>query len=257
MAVVARLTKRARVVAMAALVTCALPVATAQELLPLSDVLGPVVLTEVVDGDTVVVRSDLGPRTVRLIGIDSPEMNEGTPWLLAREALVRFASPGTPVWVEMGREVEDRYGRLLAYVYVEDPAGRWLVAGFRATQLNLAMVEAGWADTLTIPPNDDYAAMYAAAKALAASRTFGLWGGGPCGCPGRGCGWRGGRCGRCRDGWRLGVSRRSPLALRAGEPRHAQRHRRGVGLCLAGRGPGHDRLLPLGRGLALHVPPAV
>ena len=178
MAVVARLTKRARVVAMVALVTCALPVATAQDLRPLSDLLGPVVLNEVVDGDTVVVRSDLGPRTVRLIGIDSPEMNEGTPWLLAREALVRFASPGTPVWVEMGREVEDRYGRLLAYVYVEDPAGRWLVAGFRATQLNLAMVEAGWADTLTIPPNDDYAAMYAAAKALAASRTFGLWGGG-------------------------------------------------------------------------------
>src|SRR5690606_10273626 len=124
MAVVARLTKRARVVAMAALVTCALPVATAQELLPLSDVLGPVVLTEVVDGDTVVVRSDLGPRTVRLIGIDSPESSAGASWLMARETLVGIVPPGTPVWIEMGREVEDRYGRLLAYLYVEDTAGR-------------------------------------------------------------------------------------------------------------------------------------
>src|SRR5690606_21209139 len=100
MAVDARVTKRARVVAMAALVTCALPVATAPARLSRADVRGPVVLTEVVDGDTGVVRSDLGPRTVRLIGIDSPEISAGASWLMALETRVGIVPPGTPVWIE-------------------------------------------------------------------------------------------------------------------------------------------------------------
>lgn len=157
------------------LLACAVPV-FGQDMRPGGELLGPVVLVGVLDGDTVVLMSDLGPRTTRLIGVDAPEMQEGAAGLLAREGLVAIAAPGTTVWVEVGREAEDRYGRLLAYLYVEDQAGRWLVSGRRLTQVNLALVEAGWAETLTIPPNDDYSYLYAAAFASATTDGRGLWG---------------------------------------------------------------------------------
>lgn len=162
--------------ALVAALTLLASTAFGQELRPNLELRGPVELLDVVDGDTVVVLSDLGPRTVRLIGIDSPEMEEGAAWLIAREALTTIAPLGSSVWIELGREVEDRYGRLLAYLYIEDPAGRWSLDGHRGTQVNLAMVEGGWAGTLTIPPNDDYADLYAAAETTALTRGLGLSG---------------------------------------------------------------------------------
>lgn len=150
------------------------PAALAQDLRPVSRLHGPVPVLDVIDGDTVVLGSDLGPRTVRLIGIDTPEMSEGAPALAARERL-RALLDGRQVWVEIGAEAEDRYSRLLAYLYVDDPDGRWDLGGRRATQVNLAMVEEGWADTLTIAPNTAYAGLYAAARASALARGAGLW----------------------------------------------------------------------------------
>lgn len=166
-----------RVAAFAAVLSLLVGATYGQDMRPNRELRGPVELLDVVDGDTVVLLSDLGPRTIRLIGIDSPEMEEGAPWLIAREALTAIAPLGTEVWVELGREVQDRYGRLLAYLYIDDPEGRWNLDGRRGTQVNLAMVEGGWAGTLTIPPNDDYAGLYAAAAATAQSRGLGLWGG--------------------------------------------------------------------------------
>ncbi len=148
--------------------------AAAQDLRPLSALHGPVPVLSVVDGDTVVLGSNLGPRTVRLIGIDAPEMSDGTRGLEARERLNALLG-GRPVWAEIGAETEDRYARLLAYLYVEDPAGRWDLGGVRATQVNLAMVEGGWADTLTIPPNTAYASLYSAARDAAAAEGVGFW----------------------------------------------------------------------------------
>lgn len=148
--------------------------AVAQDLRPLSSLHGPVRVLDVVDGDTVVLGSNLGPRTVRLIGIDAPEMSDGTRGLEARERLNALLG-GRMVWAEIGTEPEDRYARLLAYLYVEDPAGRWDLGGVRATQVNLALVAGGWADTLTIPPNTAYAPLYAEARAEAAARGAGFW----------------------------------------------------------------------------------
>src|SRR5690606_8383586 len=127
--------------------------------------------------------SDLGPRTVRLIGIDTPEMSEGVRGLQARERLNALVE-GRLVWAELGAEREDRYARLLAYLYVEDADGRWALGAVRATQVNLAMLEQGWADTLTIPPNVAYADLYAAARASDVEQGTGFWGGPQQGAPG-------------------------------------------------------------------------
>ena len=78
----------------------------------------------VYDGDTVKVKSDNGfERRVRLIGIDTPEI-EDTPANTPLEALLakRFTSHHLyrkSVKLSYDREIEDRYGRLLAYVWTE------------------------------------------------------------------------------------------------------------------------------------------
>jgi micrococcal nuclease len=76
----------------------------------------------VYDGDTVMVRSDAGlGRRVRLIGIDTPEIEED-PADTPLEALLakRFTFHHLfrqRVKLTYDREVEDKYGRLLAYVW--------------------------------------------------------------------------------------------------------------------------------------------
>ncbi len=76
----------------------------------------------VYDGDTVKVRFDSGAeRRVRLIGIDTPEIGE-TPKETPLEALLakRFTFHHLfrqRVELTYERELEDRYGRLLAYVW--------------------------------------------------------------------------------------------------------------------------------------------
>ena len=71
------------------------------------------------DGDTLRLADD---RRVRLLGIDTPEMNyrKGTPQPLAQRALQRTQSllpKGGPVRLARDRQAQDRYGRLLAHAY--------------------------------------------------------------------------------------------------------------------------------------------
>lgn len=130
----------------------------------------------VVDGDTVDVR--IGGRTerVRLIGIDTPEPPGGIrdPECYGAEASAFTAGllpEGTPVRLERDAEARDDYGRLLGYV---TRAGDGLL-------VNVHLAEQGYADELTIAPNDTYAPTIRAAVAGARTAGAGLWGacGGP------------------------------------------------------------------------------
>src|SRR5438445_12941834 len=73
----------------------------------------------VVDGDTVRLA---GLGSVRLIGVNTPEVY-GTVQCFGPEASAFAKSvlrPGTEVRYRVGREPRDRYGRLLAYVWLPD-----------------------------------------------------------------------------------------------------------------------------------------
>jgi endonuclease YncB( thermonuclease family) len=147
---------------------------------PVYEALGPLPVEEVVDGDTIVLRSDLGPRVVRLIGIDTPEVahpEKGRePFGPEASAFTaRLLPPGTPVWVELDLEIEDAYGRLLAYVYRPDPAGRWRIAGRPASMVNLEIARAGLARVLSIEPNLLYEDLVQAAVAEARAEGRGLF----------------------------------------------------------------------------------
>jgi micrococcal nuclease len=137
----------------------------------------------VVDGDTVIVRRR-GRRaeTVRLIGIDSPELHDSDKLTrdatrtgrapAAIQALGRRAAAATAnllprgrrVGLELDAEQRDREGRLLAYVWRDD-----------GTLVNLAIVDAGYASLLTIPPNVRHAERFRACLQAARAARRGLW----------------------------------------------------------------------------------
>jgi micrococcal nuclease len=125
-------------------------------------------VTKHTDGDTLWL-SGIGK--VRLIGVDTPEVYGGVE-CYGREAsaFVRRLLPlGAPVRYSLDLEERDRYGRALAYVYTGN--GRFL---------NLMLVRRGYAQPLTIPPNDRFASRFVAAARRARARGIGLWGPGGC-----------------------------------------------------------------------------
>jgi micrococcal nuclease len=133
-------------------------------------------VTRVIDGDTIVVRLPGGDtEDVRYIGMDTPEtVKPGTPVQCfgpeAHEANERLVD-GRTVTLRFDAERRDLYGRLLAYVFL--PGAR---PGRRPLFVNADLVRRGLARTLTIPPNDSYAPLFARLAAGAGVRGRGLWG---------------------------------------------------------------------------------
>jgi micrococcal nuclease len=116
------------------------------------------------DGDTIRL---VGLGRVRLIGIDTPEVY-GRDECYGPEAsafVERLLPPGSAVRYRVGTEARDRYGRVLAYVWLDD--GRFL---------NALLVARGYAQPLTIPPNVDFADRFRELARVAREAGRGLWG---------------------------------------------------------------------------------
>ena len=125
-------------------------------------------VTKHTDGDTLWL-SGIGK--VRLIGVDTPEVY-GQVECYGRQAsafVARLLPIGSAVSFRLGVDPRDRYGRALAYVYLRD--GR---------MLNMVLVRRGYAQPLTIPPNDELAPRFVAAARGARRRGAGLWRPGAC-----------------------------------------------------------------------------
>jgi len=116
-------------------------------------------VVRVIDGDTVHLR---GVGRVRLIGVNTPERGR-----CFDDAATRFTQAqigGRRVRYELGDEEKDRYGRTLAYLYAD------------GEMHNLALVRRGYAETLTIPPNDRFAKRFERAERRARRAATGRWG---------------------------------------------------------------------------------
>ena len=124
-------------------------------------------VTRVVDGDTVELG---GAGKARLIGVDTPEVYGGVE-CYGREAsaYAKRELDGRRVRYAVGREERDRYGRLLVYLWLED--GR---------SFNALLVGRGYAEPLTIPPNDDHAQTFLRLSREARRRAVGLWSSATC-----------------------------------------------------------------------------
>ena len=119
----------------------------------------------VVDGDTVVLAS--GER-VRYIGVDTPELHHPRKpvGFYAREAkeFNRRLIEGKTARLEFDVEHYDKYGRLLAYVYLSD-----------GTFVNAELLRQGYAQLLTIPPNVKYVDLFKKLQQEAREANRGLW----------------------------------------------------------------------------------
>lgn len=121
----------------------------------------------VLDGDT--IDAAIGDRVerVRYIGIDAPEIGHegkpGEPGGRVATRLNRRLVGGRAVRLELDVEARDRYGRLLAYVWVGD------------VMVNAELVRQGWARVLVIPPNLRHGALLQRLELEARQAPRGLW----------------------------------------------------------------------------------
>jgi len=131
-----------------------------------------------VDGDTLELEN--GER-VRLIGIDTPEMHASDK--LQRDSrrthqdisviqklgaqaceFTKNLVEGKRVSLEFDAERNDKYGRLLAYVYLKD-----------GTFVNAEIVKQGYASLMTYPPNVRYVDLFGGLYQEARENKRGLW----------------------------------------------------------------------------------
>jgi micrococcal nuclease len=121
----------------------------------------------VVDGDTIQVRVDGRVETVRYIGVNTPELRHPLrgaepggreAWTVNRELVA-----GKHVRLEMDARARDRYGRLLAYVWVD------------GVMVNAELVRRGYAQVMTVPPNVRYQRLFLALQREARQSGRGLW----------------------------------------------------------------------------------
>lgn len=128
-------------------------------------------VTRVVDGDTIVVE---GSKTVRYIGIDTPETKDPRKPVqcFGKEASDENKKlvEGKYVYLEKDVSETDKYGRLLRYVWLKEENSTK-----EATFINDYLVRQGYAHVATFPPDVNYAQQFLKAEQEARTSLRGLW----------------------------------------------------------------------------------
>jgi len=125
-------------------------------------------VTSVVDGDTFDANIQGKEYRVRLIGVDTPETKHPTKPVgcygpEASRYMTTLLPRGTKVVLRLDKEWKDKYGRMLAYVYVNN------------TFVNLKLVEEGFAKPMKFYPNVLHAYEFDKAANKAKAEKVGLW----------------------------------------------------------------------------------
>ncbi|MBI1959327.1 MAG: thermonuclease family protein [Candidatus Rokubacteria bacterium] len=129
-------------------------------------------VVRLVDGDTIHVAVEGRLEKVRYIGVNTPEIHhprkgEQPGGRQAREVNRRLVE-GRAVRLEPDVQQRDRYGRLLAYVWVRRDDGREVM-------VNAELLRLGYAQVMTIPPNVRYASAFLTLQRQAREANRGLW----------------------------------------------------------------------------------
>ena len=121
----------------------------------------------VVDGDTINVQLADRVEKIRYIGVNAPEIHHPIkgeePGGRAAAQVNRGLVIGRRVRLELDVQPRDRYGRLLAYVWVGD------------TMVNAELVRLGYAQVMTVPPNVRYQDLFLKLQREARDAGRGLW----------------------------------------------------------------------------------
>jgi len=124
-----------------------------------------VLIVRVIDGDTIV--TDEGVR-IRYIGVDTPELGRGgkidEPFAVEAKQFNRQLVEGRKVRLVFDKQMKDRFGRTLAYVYVGE------------TMVNEALVERGLARAAAYPPDTRHRGDFERLQREAEAKGLGIWG---------------------------------------------------------------------------------
>lgn len=138
----------------------------------------PARVTKVVDGDTVYVAFSGKSEKVRFIGVNTPETKDPRkpvePYGKEAAAYTTAELSGKEVYLELDVQERDKYGRLLAYIWLERPSSR-SEAEVRAKMFNARLLLDGYAQVMTVPPNVKYADLFVQFQRKARSANKGLW----------------------------------------------------------------------------------
>jgi micrococcal nuclease len=140
------------------------------------------IIVRVIDGDTYLIRYMGKEEKLRLIGIDTPEttanrkakkdMNRYEQDIKtmtaqgneARHFVKELIPAGTKIRLEFDVQRRDQYGRLLAYVYLDN-----------GEMLNEKIIADGYANPMTYPPNVKYNQLFIIKYQEARYQKKGLW----------------------------------------------------------------------------------
>lgn len=129
-------------------------------------------VVDVVDGDTIKVKLDGKVETIRFILVDTPETKHPNkpvqPCGPEASAFTKRLVSGKKVELEFDVQERDKYGRLLAYVYV----------GGKSVQE--VLLAEGLAKVSVYPPNVKYVDKYRAIEKKAKEAKKGIWSDKPC-----------------------------------------------------------------------------
>ncbi|TLS38999.1 thermonuclease family protein [Pseudalkalibacillus caeni] len=123
---------------------------------------------EVIDGDTLKVKLNNRVETIRLLLIDTPETKHPSkpvqPFGPEASAYAKEILSGKKVKIEPGISERDKYGRLLAYVWIEDK------------MVNKMLLKEGLARVAYIfPPNTKYIDDFQQLQKEAQHKGVGIW----------------------------------------------------------------------------------
>lgn len=125
------------------------------------------VVVRVIDGDTIQVRIGARLETVRYIGVNTPELHHpmrgAEPGGREASAVNGEIVAGKRVRLELDVQTRDRWGRLLAYVWVD------------TIMVNAELVRRGYAQVMTVPPNVRYQGLFLGLERDARQARRGLW----------------------------------------------------------------------------------
>jgi len=125
-------------------------------------------VVRVVDGDTIIVKYNNKDERVRMIGIDTPESvhpneSKNTSEGIKTSEYTKDRLSGKMVEIELDVQERDKYGRILAYVYVD------------GKMYNKELLELGYAKLATYPPNVRYVDEFTKIQEKARENKMGLW----------------------------------------------------------------------------------
>ncbi len=124
-------------------------------------------VVRIIDGDTIKVLMNGREETIRLILVDTPETKHPDlgvqPYGPEASAFTKKRLTGKDIQIEPGIDQRDQFGRLLAYIYLDDE------------MFNKMLVEEGYARVAVYPPNTKYLDEFKQIEKKAKKSEIGIW----------------------------------------------------------------------------------